>query len=109
MAGQDPKGDQSPGRASGRTQGLEQGLPGIKAPLFLHGWVVGGFLGWVFVGGDGSGVAWVDDGMGWGWYCCWVVEWVVVGWVGVKVHCGFNGECRGGWCASEGWGGWCMK
>ena len=22
-------------------------ISGIKAPLFLHGWVVGGFLGWV--------------------------------------------------------------
>ena len=50
MVGQDPKGDQSPGRASGRTQGLEQELPGIKAPLFLCRWVVGGFFGWVFVG-----------------------------------------------------------
>ena len=57
MAGQDPKGDQSPGRASGRTQGLEQEPSGIKAPLFLHGWVVGGFLRWV------SG-----DGVGW-WWC----------------------------------------
>ena len=45
MAGQDPEGDQSPGRTSGMTQGLEQGLPGIKVPLFLHGWVVGGVLG----------------------------------------------------------------
>ena len=59
MAGQDLKGDQSPGRASGRTQGLEQELPGIKASLFLHGWVVGGFLGWVFVG-------WVVGGGWWG-------------------------------------------
>ena len=82
MAGQDPKGDQSPGRASGRTQGLEQGLPGIKAPPFLHGWVVGGFLGWLFVGwvvgwgvvvcgGGGAGmmVGWwggLDDAVGWG-------------------------------------------
>ena len=29
------------------------------------------------------------------------------GGVGGKVGCGFDGECRGGWCASEGWGGWC--
>ena len=27
--------------------------------------------------------------------------------VGGKVGCGFDGGCRGGWCASEGWGGWC--
>ena len=66
MAGQDPEGDQSPGRASGRTQGLGQGLSGIKAPLFLHGWVVGGFLGWV---------------VGWGWW--WVGGGGVMGGDGV--------------------------
>ena len=47
----------------GRTQGLEQGLPGIKAPLFLHGWVVRGFLGgwmmgWVVVQGGGGVRLW---------------------------------------------------
>ena len=26
---------------------------------------------------------------------------------GGKVGCGFDDGCRGGWCASEGWGGWC--
>ena len=28
------------------------------------------------------------------------------GWVGGKVGCSFDVGCRGGWCASEGWGGW---
>ena len=28
---------------------------GIHAPLFLHGWVVEGFMGWVVVGGWGNG------------------------------------------------------
>ena len=27
--------------------------------------------------------------------------------VGGKFGCGFDGGCRGEWCASEGWGGWC--
>ena len=71
MAGQDLKGDQSPGRASGRTYGLEQGLPGIKAPFFLHGRVVGGFFAWVFVG-------WVV--VGWSWWVGMVVGWVVLRW-----------------------------
>ena len=39
----------------GRLCGGAHGISGIKAPLFLHGWVVGGFLGWV-VGRIGGGV-----------------------------------------------------
>ena len=39
-----------------------------------------------------------------------VVGGLVIGWgLGGKVGCGFNGGCRVGWCASEGWSGWCMK
>ena len=34
----------------GRLCGGAYEISGIKAPLFLHGWAVGGFLGWV-VGG----------------------------------------------------------
>ena len=79
----------------GRPCGGAHEISGIKAPLFLHGWVVGGFLGWV-----GGGVVcrdgWVSDGgvggwvmgwrmvgVGWGW---WLGGWIVVrlgggGWV----------------------------
>ena len=69
----------------GRLCGGVHEISGIKAPLFLHGWVVGGFLGWV---GRGGGV-WLGDvvvlwGMG-GWVMWWRVGWVVVcwGWVGM--------------------------
>ena len=32
----------------------------------------------------------------------------MIGWgVGDKVGCDFDGGCRGGWCASEGWGRLC--
>ena len=31
----------------GRLCGGAHEISGIKAPLFLHGWVLGGFLGWV--------------------------------------------------------------
>ena len=87
------KGDQCPGRASGRTLGLEQGLPGIKTPLFLCGWMVGGFLGWVFVG-------WVVVGLGGGW--------VVVGCVDGGVGVGGGVRLWSGWWwgALWGWGGW---
>ena len=64
----------------GRLCGGAHEISGIKAPLFLCGWVVGGFLGWV--GGSGVGrmggsvvVGSVIDGVGW----------------------------MGGWCAGEGW------
>ena len=55
-------------------------ISGIKAPLFLCGCVVGGFLGWVGGGRVGGGV---EGGKRWGW----VVRWVRVGggvvrWVG---------------------------
>ena len=82
MVGQDPKGDQSPERASGRTCWLEQRPPGIKAPLFLHGWVVGGFLGgwdglwWGGVGMIGGGVVLgcgVGGVGGWWWWGGWVI------------------------------------
>ena len=75
-----------------------------------------GWGGGVGGGGDVVGlVEWVVVGMVGEWWWCWVVEWVVVGWmvvvgwVGGKVGSGFDDGCRGGWCASEGWGGWCMK
>ena len=61
----------------GRLCGGAHEISGIKAPLFLCVWVVGGFLGWVGgcgVGRDGwvSG-AWVGgDGLGWlGWGWWW--------------------------------------
>ena len=66
----------------GRLCGGAHKISGMKAPLFLHGGV--GVVTWVWWGG-------------------WVIGW----WVGGKVGCGFDGGCRGGWCASEGWGGWC--
>ena len=101
MVGQDPKGDQSSRRASDHTQGLEQGLPGIK-----------GVVGWWWWGGDGGGVGgdgglreWVDDGVGrggggGGGIGLWSGWW----WGGQigKVGSGFNGGCRCGWCASVG-------
>ena len=39
----------------GRLCGGAHDISGIAAPLWLHGWVVGGFLGWV---------GWVYGGMG---------------------------------------------
>ena len=68
-------------------------ISGIKAPLFLHGWVVGGFLGWVGggrVGRDGwVGQWWLGDGVG-------VVVGLVVGWVEWMV------VRWAGWCDGEG-------
>ena len=49
----------------GRLCGGDHEISGIKAPLFLCGWVVGGFLGWV----GGSGVGGVDGGGGEGGWC----------------------------------------
>ena len=54
----------------GRLCGGANEISGIKAPFFLCGWVVGGFLGWVrdgwlglVVRGGGGEVG----GKGWGW------------------------------------------
>ena len=53
----------------GRHSGWSKGHQALR-PHFLSGWVVGGFLGWVFVGGGGGAgsvgmvVGWVDDGVG---------------------------------------------
>ena len=79
----------------GRTQGLEQGPPDIKAPFspwvggsrVLLGW--GMFVRWVVVGWGGVGGGVVGDRVG----------------VGGKVGCGFDGGCSSGQCASEGWVG----
>ena len=38
----------------GRLCGGAHEISGIKAPLFLCGWVVGGFLGWVRGGEEGG-------------------------------------------------------
>ena len=57
----------------GRLCGGVHEISGIKAPLFLCGMVVGGFLGWV---GGGGGEGW------------WYVEW--------------DGGGGFGWCADEG-------
>ena len=54
----------------GRLCGGAHELSGIKAPIFLHGWVVGGGVSGGRVGGGGVGVV--------GWE---VVGWVVMGWV----------------------------
>ena len=61
----------------GRLCGGAHEISGIKAPFFLHGWVVGGFLRWVDVGVGG----------GWG-----VVELVVKVWGG-----GVGGKRWGWW------------
>ena len=54
----------------GRLCGAAHEISGIKAPIFLHGWVGGGMgvVGWV--------VQWGGDG-GVGWWVA-VVAWVVV-------------------------------
>ena len=71
----------------GRLCGGAHEISGIPAPLWLCGWVVGGFLGfWVGVGWVSSGV---DGDMGGGWG-------VGLGAVGF----GVGGE-GWGW-----WGGW---
>ena len=73
----------------GRLCGGAHEISGIKAPLFLCGWVgVGWIMGWVGVewgGGGGVGVVgwWGGGAVGW-------VEWCV-------------------WCAGEGCCGWWMK
>ena len=64
----------------GRLWGGTHEITGIKAPLFLHEWVVGGFSGvggWVVVGGGWWVDGWVGlvvrvraggmDGKRWGW------------------------------------------
>ena len=56
----------------GRLCGGAHEISGIKAPIFLRGWVVGGFLRWV--GG-------LDGGMGGGGVGHGVGGWVLVGWV----------------------------
>ena len=84
----------------GRLCGGAHEISGIKAPFFLHGWVVGG-------GVDGGLGVVVGGQRWWGvWY--WVGG--VVGWVGV------GGGQWGGvggrwcvWCAGEGCCGWWMK
>ena len=43
----------------GRLCGGAHEISGIKAPIFLHGWVGGGG-----VGGSGVGGGWVGDGVG---------------------------------------------
>ena len=67
----------------GRLCGGVHEISGIKAPLFLHGWVVGGFLGWVGGGAVGSGVVRVRGGgaggKSWGWVGSVVVLWGVGG------------------------------
>ena len=45
--------------------------------------------------------SWFKLWSGW-WWGGWLCDRVGVG---GKVACGFNGGCRVGWCASEGWGG----
>ena len=69
----------------GRLCGGAHEISGIKAPHFLCGWVVGGFVGWVEVG----------------WVMGWVVGCVGGGWVG---H-GLGGWVTGGG-VSHGVGGW---
>ena len=54
----------------GRLCGGAHEISGIKAPLFLHTWVVGRFFGWVGGGGVGHGVG-----------GCVVMGWIM-GWVG---------------------------
>ena len=76
----------------GRLCGGTHEISGIKAPLFLCGWVVGGFLGWVGGGGVGGGGVdggEVGDGVlsgcageGWGGWCCWVMVCLVGGVLG---------------------------
>ena len=83
----------------GRLCGGAHEISGIKAPLFLQGWVVGGFLGGVGGGGVGRD-GWVSGGGGVGGDGVWVVGWLGWGW------------CWGGWgvwCAGEWWGGWCWE
>ena len=47
----------------GRLCGGAHEISGIKAPIFLHGWVVGGGgVGWVVVGRGGVVVGWVMVG-----------------------------------------------
>ena len=70
----------------GRLCGGAHEISGIKAPLFVCGWVVGGFLGWVG-GGEEGGWAVVEGSVGvgkcwWGWWVggsgvggCWI--WLV--------------------------------
>ena len=69
----------------GRLCGGAHEISGIKAPIFLHGWVGGGGMGVCCrVGGGGEGV------VGWWWVGVGVVGWVVVGW-------GWVGVCVVGW------------
>ena len=62
----------------GRLCGGAHEISGIKAQIFLHGWV-GGW--WVGVGRGGVVVGWVEVGRG-GVVVGWVGVWVVVGWDG---------------------------
>ena len=77
-------------------------ISGIHALLFLRGWVVGGFMGWVGVmvvlwwsgwcASEGCG------GMLGGWWGGWCAG---EGW-----EWWWGGGVLGGWCASEVWGWW---
>ena len=70
----------------GRLCGGAHEISGIKALLFLHGWVVGGFLRWVVVSGVGN---WLG---GWGGGVLSGVGLVVrVGVVGWLARCGGGG------------------
>ena len=90
----------------GRLCGGTHEISGISAPFCLHGWVVGGFMGWVGVGVCGDGMGGVL-----------VVLWGVGGWWGGCCVCGGGGKvssvCGGVGavfvvvgCTSEEWGGW---
>ena len=73
----------------GRLCGGAHEISGIKAPLFLHGWVVGGGVGrdgWVSSGEVGGVGGVFGMGVGWGGR---------VGWCGMGGGVGGYGE--GGW------------
>ena len=81
----------------GRLCGGAHEISGIKAPLFLHGWVVGGFWGWVGGGGVVAGWWVAGGGVGGFWWDGWVVG--MVRWVELVVRVGGGGVSgkRWGW------------
>ena len=99
----------------GRLCGGAHEISGIPVPLWLHGWMVGGFMGWMGFGVGGGGVG---GDVGSGWCVCggsgqvssacggvFMVGWVVcLWWWGVLVRSRVGGCWCVGWiCITHIW------
>ena len=84
----------------GRLCGGVHEISGISAPLWLHAWVLAGFMGWVGLGVGGGGLGGGQGGVVGMDRCVhgMVVWWRVDGW------CGGGGVGVGG-CVVVGWVG----